>query len=44
MYGPGTEGEGNEISVSTLQKIVLVLTILLALALGIFPDMIIRLI
>ena len=51
MYSPapmspsgGGEGGGNEISVSSLQKIVLVITILLSLALGIFPDLIIRLI
>lgn len=40
----GGEGGGNEISVSIVQKIVLIITILLTLSLGIFPDMVIRLI
>ncbi len=38
------EVEAEEIQISSLQKILLVLTIILALLLGIFPDMIIRLI
>jgi NADH-quinone oxidoreductase subunit N len=43
MFTAGT-GEVASIEISSLQKIVLVLTILLSLLLGIFPDMIIRLI
>jgi len=43
MFLSGT-GEGASIEISSLQKIVLVLTILLSLLLGIFPDLIIRLI
>lgn len=40
----GGEGGGNEISVSSIQKILLIITIALALLLGIFPDLIIGLI
>ncbi|HEY4800755.1 MAG TPA: NADH-quinone oxidoreductase subunit N, partial [Bacteroidia bacterium] len=35
--------EGNELAVSQAQKIVLIITVLLSLALGIFPELVIRL-
>jgi NADH-quinone oxidoreductase subunit N len=42
MFSSGT-GEVTNIEISTLQKIVLVITILLSILLGIFPDMVISL-